>query len=471
MPNFKIRLSSCLDEQSIDAIERNMEDVFSESNLASFFGTKGLNVAHLLVDGVAVDPRLDVDLSQLPHQFTGLCLHCKNTKFITFEDGERIETELDREGVNMQKIHFAKEVEVWCIGLNSKDVTFLVPVALIPTCKKDYELGESTSTIATVGKVVINKYYEMGLDKKIGPLSWALSDGASHFRQGTGQVLSKDLPTDTRNVYKDCLLCNKIGGERGTSNNCDGPHLGKRSRARIKSAKGLKIGCFTFVKTELARYTGLAGIVTDSGEANRLLDPEENTDVAEMAKCLDKVGKLTELDILCFPPDWHNDQSKKTLVREMRLLGNVRLVMCALIIGHDGGALEDGDHLSVSEYLVRCSRLSHLLFFLFCKNKTKVLAAQNFRNWQDTIKNMFLSVTLGKLRGVDHFYFFHNTNNRLEQLFGILRSMINGNMNFDCLDLQDRIADATLVQWIYTQHPEWDRSARKLTNTVNRKNT
>ena len=145
--------------------------------------------------------------------------------------------------------------------------------------------------------------------------------------------------------------------------------------------------------------------------------------------------------------------------------------MWALIIGHEVNALEGGGHLSVSEYLIRCSRLSHLLFVLFHQNKTKFQAAQNYQNWQDTIKNMFVSVSLGKMHGVKHFYFFLNSNKRIEQLFGILRSMINGNMNFDCLDFCDRVADVTIVQWIYSQHPEWDKSSRRLNNTVDRKNT
>ena len=84
---------------------------------------------------------------------------------------------------------------------------------------------------------------------------------------------------------------------------------------------------------------------------------------------------------------------------------------------------------------------------------------------------MFVSVSLGKMHGIKVFFWFLNSNHRLEQLFGILRSMINGHLNFDCLDLRDRLADATLVQWIYSQYPEWDRSSRKLNNTVDRKNT
>ena len=140
-----------------------MDDMLNEESLPTFFNMNGKVLGHLLVDGVAVEPGINVDLSQLPHKFTGLCLHCKNTNFITFADAERIELELDRDGEDLSKTHLAKEVEVWCIGLNDKNNTFLVPVALIPTCKKDYVIGESTSTITTVGKIIADKYHGMKL--------------------------------------------------------------------------------------------------------------------------------------------------------------------------------------------------------------------------------------------------------------------------------------------------------------------
>ena len=44
-------------------------------------------------------------------------------------------------------------------------------------------------------------------------------------------------------------------------------------------------------------------------------------------------------------------------------------------------------------------------------------------------------------------------------------------MNFECLDLRDRLGNAVLIQWIYTEYPEWDESSRRLTNTMDRKNT
>ena len=151
-------ISTCLDDQGKLAIEKNMEDVFNEEILLTFFEMDYKVLACLLFDGVAVDPGINIDLSQLPKKFTGICMHCKNTSFVTFEDAKRISFELDRDVEDPEKIHLAKEVEVWCIGLNDKKNIFLVPVALIPTCKKDYQIDELTSTIATIGKIIIDRY-------------------------------------------------------------------------------------------------------------------------------------------------------------------------------------------------------------------------------------------------------------------------------------------------------------------------
>ena len=56
-------------------------------------------------------------------------------------------------------------------------------------------------------------------------------------------------------------------------------------------------------------------------------------------------------------------------------------------------------------------------------------------------------------------------------MFGILWSLRQGNLNFSCLDLRDRFGDAVLIQWIYSEYPEWDESSRRLTNSMDRKNT
>ena len=212
-------------------------------------------------------------------------------------------------------------------------------------------------------------------------------------------------------------------------------------------------------------------ILTNPQEAERLFNPKDLVDIADMVKCLDYVSKLSDVHWHAFSQVGRTVASNRTKYQAFKVLGHVARLMCLLIIGHEGGAEEDSHHLSVSEYLEQCSRLSHMLFFLFRCNKTGFRAAQNYRNWQDTVKNMFVTVALAKEHGIKDFYCSLNTNKQLKQLFGIVRSMMRGHLNFNCLDLCDCIGDAVLIQWIYSEHPEWDRTDRRVPNTVDRTNT
>ena len=83
---------------------------------------------------------------------------------------------------------------------------------------------------------------------------------------------------------------------------------------------------------------------------------------------------------------------------------------------------------------------------------------------------MFVCVTLSKHEGIFDLIWFLNTTKRLEQLFGILRSMEGGNLNFDCLGLQQRVGEAATISQIYGCHPEWDSPPRKLTLSSDCKN-
>lgn len=143
---------------------------------------------------------------------------------------------------------------------------------------------------------------------------------------------------------------------------------------------------------------------------------------------------------------------------------------CTAIVGHEDDIAEEGNHLSVSEYLTLLSKFAHVLFFLFRKNKTDFIPAQNYRNWQEMIKNMFISVTKAKLSGVEDFYWFLNTSKKIEEFFGIMRSFAGGNPNFDSLELRNRAGDAATCDWIYGEHPEWKEQSRRLKSCIDRKN-
>ena len=69
----------------------------------------------------------------------------------------------------------------------------------------------------------------MSLDEKIGPLSTAVSHGASHFCKGMGSLLNKDLPPEVREVYANCAFFNRVGSVSEKVLACDFNHLGKRT--------------------------------------------------------------------------------------------------------------------------------------------------------------------------------------------------------------------------------------------------
>ena len=96
VPNFNLWLSSCiLGEHGLRAIEHNMDNLFGNPEFTRFFPSDGKWMATLIIDGVALDEKFNLDDSQIPHQITGGCRHCIDTTFNTFEDAQRFQEGLE----------------------------------------------------------------------------------------------------------------------------------------------------------------------------------------------------------------------------------------------------------------------------------------------------------------------------------------------------------------------------------------
>ena len=106
IPSFKIRMTTCLDPQGKAVIEENTKDALSSGIFDQLMNDDKKRLVHLCVDGVACEERIGLDVSRLPHQFVGLCLHNRESQFITMEDAECVLRDLDREGTDMSKTHF-----------------------------------------------------------------------------------------------------------------------------------------------------------------------------------------------------------------------------------------------------------------------------------------------------------------------------------------------------------------------------
>jgi hypothetical protein len=79
------------------------------------------------------------------------------------------------------------------------------------------------------------------------------------------------------------------------------------------------------------------------------------------------------------------------------------------------------------------------------------------------VKNAFFCIAKAKLdHPMDPFFLVLLGMDRLETLFGILRTMVGNDANLDILQLALRITATTEVSNILSKHPDWDKSLCRL---------
>ena len=73
------------------------------------------------------------------------------------------------------------------------------------------------------------------------------------------------------------------------------------------------------------------------------------------------------------------------------------------------------------------------------------------------IKNVLFCVAKAKIDDPDgEFWIILLGTDRLEELFGILRTMVGNDANLDILQLVSRLAGTTKVSNILAKYPQWD---------------
>ena len=117
--------------------------------------------------------------------------------------------------------------------------------------------------------------------------------------------------------------------------------------------------------------------------------------------------------------------------------------------------------LSLSEQLEHLSAASHLLLGLFSENEatTKLMPTQLYVDIMIMVKNVYFCIAKAKVdnpRG--NFWIILLGTDRLEVLFGILRTMVGNDANLDLLQLGLRLTGTTEVSTILAKYPHWDRA-------------
>jgi hypothetical protein len=120
--------------------------------------------------------------------------------------------------------------------------------------------------------------------------------------------------------------------------------------------------------------------------------------------------------------------------------------------------------LSISEQVEHLSAAAHLALGLYRLSKKDFIPTNLYIDLMIMIKNVLFSIAKAKvddpngclciiLLGTD----------RLEELFGILRTMVSNDANLDILQLVYRLSGTTEVSNILAKYPHWDKPPRRLT--------
>jgi len=121
--------------------------------------------------------------------------------------------------------------------------------------------------------------------------------------------------------------------------------------------------------------------------------------------------------------------------------------------------------LSLHEQLQHLSAAAHLATFLFTTDNARSKAIQSL-TYKDIIlmvKNTYFCVAKAKISAPNgSFWIILLGTNRLEEDFGDVRTIVGSDANPDMSSLTTRLSHAVECRNIFSKHPEWDRSARRL---------
>ena len=116
--------------------------------------------------------------------------------------------------------------------------------------------------------------------------------------------------------------------------------------------------------------------------------------------------------------------------------------------------------------MANLSKLAHLYFTIYRRNGSRYVPPRHYHNVQTMARSVIMSIAVCQHFGVDQYYIFQDSTDRLEQLFGRLRMLQRSNRNFDVVGLVDRILGIVSVQRFFDRNPRLDAGSRKLSGNI-----
>jgi hypothetical protein len=236
-------------------------------------------------------------------------------------------------------------------------------------------------------------------------------------------------------VGDDDLTCDK-----------DWKHVFKRWRNLIiRPARGIVINGHRITADISKDQFRSEGFTAD--HIRSLFNPEDQQDV-KLA-----LDMLKDICTLCRDPANRNSGFMKS--REaLWLLGKLLFHMVFPYVCTE---------LSLSEQIEHLSAAAHLVLTLYRLGGKQFIPTNLYIDFMTMVKNVVFCIAKAKIDDPNgKFFLILQGTDRLEELFGILRTMVGNDANLDILQLISRLAGTTEVSNILAKYPHWDRAPRWL---------
>ncbi|PPR05743.1 hypothetical protein CVT26_008496 [Gymnopilus dilepis] len=424
-----------------------------EANIrASFEGImdvvegSGGNVYHavLMFDEIATEKRIRLDRGE--RFFLGVCRehgHKTSLEFSSMEDMEELFRCLDKD-----EVHYASESTIGALGIlcNNHRIYPARPIMISGDCKK--ESGEEHVAVIQTALDAISNQSDF-INIRIVSIA---SDGEKRRGKALAKLTFKNLLSSESNIY-GMLSCLKFMdlhvGEDDLTADKDCKHIIKRLRNFVIRRSGFLIGKERITPSLLRVQIESGG--ASSAHIRASFNPKDRQDVPLAFNTLKDIWSLPKVPLA---GNYNVSPGFQSIRTALWVFGRFlyHLLFPYLCV-----------YLSLSEQLEHLSAAAHLALALFRQGGKHTLPTQLYSDVMIMVKNIYFCVAKAKADNpTDSFWITLLGTDRLEELFGILRTMVGSDANVDVLQLAERLGGTTEVSNIFAKHPEWDRAPRPL---------
>lgn len=265
---------------------------------------------------------------------------------------------------------------------------------------------------------------------------------------------AKPLPDDSpiRALLEGCEFLDLLVGEDDITLDKDYKHVIKRLRNTVLRNKGICVCGVWITPTVIGQHLRDSGL--SASHVHSMFKPSDRQDVPLAYNLLRDLWSI---------PAATPDQIRPSYVETREAIRTYGQLCYHLVYPY---ICVD---LSLSEQLEHLSAAAHLALSLYDVNHENGSAADAlmpttlYLDIMHMVKNAFICVAKAQIDlPLSEFFLILLGTDRLETLFGILRTMVGNDANLDLLQLALRMTGTTKIANILAKYPQWDKGPRRL---------